>query len=209
MGVAGQVIRTSDGIGGIRNIRFLNIRISHEMKGVAQPYVQRLYDSGTGKVHNCLIIAPPGLGKTTLLRDLVRLVSDGGEGYRGARVALVDERSEIAGAFQGQPQNDVGIRTDVLDACPKAFGMEMMLRSMSPEVLAVDEIALSKDVETLLMLLHCGVRIIAPVHGESFVKLKEKPYLAPLFEATYFKRYIFIREKGKIEIYNEKGEELA
>lgn len=208
VGVAGQVIRTSDGIGGIRNIRFLNIRISHEMKGVAQSYVQRLYDSGTGNIHNCLIIAPPGLGKTTLLRDLVRLVSDGGDGYRGVRVAVVDERSEIAGAFQGQPQNDVGMRTDVLDACPKAFGMEMMLRSMSPEVLAVDEIALKEDVETLLLLLHCGVRVIATVHGESFASVRGKPYLAPLFETTYFKRFLLIKEKGKVEIYNEKGDEM-
>ena len=208
VGVAGQVIRTSDGIGGIRNVRFLNIRVSHEMKGVALPYVRRLYEEETGNIHNCLIIAPPGLGKTTLLRDLVRLVSNGGDGYRGVRVAVVDERSEIAGAFQGEPQNDIGMRTDVLDACPKAFGMEMMLRSMSPEVLAVDEIALSEDVETLLLLLHCGVRVMATVHGDSFARVRGKPYLAPLFETTYFKRFILIREKGKAGIYNEKGEEM-
>ena len=208
VGVAGQVIRTSDGVGGIRNIRFLNIRISHEMKGVAQPYIRKLYEEETGNLYNCLIIAPPGLGKTTLLRDLVRLVSDGGDGYRGARVAVVDERSEIAGAFQGEPQNDIGMRTDVLDACPKAFGMEMMLRSMSPEVLAVDEIALREDVETLLLLLHCGVRVIATVHGESFERVRSKPYLAPLFETTYFRRFILIKEKGKAGIYNEKGEEM-
>lgn len=208
VGVAGQVIRTSDGIGGMRNIRFLNIRISHEIKGVAKPYIRQLYEEGTEKIHNCLIIAPPGLGKTTLLRDLVRLVSDGDLRHKGARVAVVDERSEIAGCFQGEPQNDVGMRTDVLDACPKAFGMEMMLRSMSPEVLAVDEIALGEDVETLLLLLHCGVRVIATVHGESFAEVREKPFLAPLFETTYFKRFIHMKERGKAGIYNEKGEKL-
>ncbi len=208
VGVAGQVIRTSEGIGGIRNVRFLNIRISHEVKGVAEPVAAHLYEERTGIIHNCLIVAPPGLGKTTLLRDLVRVVSNGNEICKGLRVAVVDERSEIAGCFQGEPQNDVGPRTDVLDGCPKAFGMEMMLRSMSPEVLAVDEIALSEDVETLLLLLNCGVRVIATVHGESFARVMEKPFLKPLFETTYFKRFLLMKEKGKVEIFNEKGERM-
>ncbi len=206
VGVAGQVIRTSDGISGIRNIRFLNIRISHEIKGVAEAFVSLLYESGTNKIHNCLIIAPPGLGKTTLLRDLVRLISDGSARHKGCQVSVVDERSEIAGCFQGEPQSDVGMRTDVLDACPKAYGMEMMLRSMAPEVLAVDEIALREDVETLLLLLHCGVRVLATVHGESFEEVREKPYLKPLFETAYFKRFLIIKGKGDVGLYNEKGE---
>lgn len=206
IGVAGQIVRTSEGISSIRNIRFLNIRISHEVKGVAQQFVPGLYEED--KIHNCLIIAPPGLGKTTMLRDLVRLISDGDKFHRGCGVAVVDERSEIAGCFQGEPQNDVGMRTDVLDACPKAFGMEMMLRSMSPEVIAVDEIALSEDVETLLLLLNCGVRVMATVHGETLARVKEKPYLAPLFATAYFKRFLLIKGRGEASLYDEKGEVL-
>ncbi len=209
IGVAGQVIRTSEGISGIRNIRFLNIRISHEIKEVARPFVPHLYEEGAGKIHNCLIIAPPGCGKTTMLRDMIRLISDGDKEHRGCQVSIVDERSEIAGCFQGEPQNDVGMRTDVLDACPKAFGMEMMLRSMAPEVIAVDEIALFEDVETLLLLLNCGVRVIATIHGESLSEVQEKPYLAPLFATAYFKRFLLIKERGSARLYNEKGEVMS
>ncbi len=206
IGVAGQIVRSAEGIAGIRNIRFLNIRISHEIKNVAVPYIPYLYEEGTERIHNCLIIAPPGMGKTTMLRDIVRLVSDGSDEKKGCSVAVVDERSEIAGCFQGEPQNDVGLRTDVLDACPKAFGMEMMLRSMSPEVLAVDEIAMKEDVETLLLLLHCGVRVLATVHGESYAQMKEKEYLKPLLGAEYFKRFLILSGKDKIRLYDEKGE---
>ncbi len=206
IGVAGQVFRTSDGIGGIRNIRFLNVRISHEIRDVAKPYVPYLYEKNGGKIQNCLVISPPGRGKTTMLRDLVRLISDGDAKREGCQVSIVDERSEIAGCFQGEPQNDVGIRTDVLDACPKAFGMEMMLRAMAPEVLAVDEIALAQDVEALLLLLHCGVRILATVHGETMEEVMGKPYLRPLFETNYFQRFMVLEEKGKVRLFNEKGE---
>lgn len=208
VGVAGQVFRTGDGIGGIRNIRFLNIRISHEIRGVAKPYVPYLYESHSGKIQSCLIISPPGMGKTTMLRDLVRLISDGDTERKGCQVSIVDERSEIAGCFQGEPQNDVGIRTDVLDACPKALGMEMMLRSMAPEVIAVDEIALAEDVETLLLLLNCGVRVLATVHGETLEEVMGKPYLGPLFKANYFRRFLVLKAKGEAKLFNEKGEVL-
>ncbi len=209
IGVAGQVVSSPGGIEVIRNIRFLNIRISHEIKQVATPYVPYLYEEKGDKIHNCLIIAAPGMGKTTMLRDMIRQVSDGTKLRRGCSVSVVDERSEIAGCFMGEPQNDVGVRTDVMDACPKGYGMEMMLRSMAPEVIAVDEIALAKDVETLLMLLHCGVRVIATIHGESLREVKEKTYLQPLFQTTYFKRFLLIEEKGKARLYDEKGELLV
>lgn len=209
VGVAGQAVRTGDGISGIRNIRFLNIRISHEVKDVASPYLSEIYEKETGRIHNCLIIAPPGMGKTTMLRDMVRQISDGSRGQRGCGVAVVDERSEIAGCFMGEPQNDVGIRTDVLDACPKVYGMEMMLRSMAPEVIAVDEIATDRDVETLLLLLHCGVRVIATIHGDSVEEITKKPYLKPLFEAAYFKRFLLIKQRKNGRLYNEKGECLV
>lgn len=206
VGVAGQVVRTREGVTGIRNIRFLNIRISHEIRGVATLFLPFLYEEKSAGIHSCLIIAAPGRGKTTMLRDIVRCISDGSCGRTGRIVSVVDERSEIAGCFLGEPQNDVGMRTDVLDACPKALGMEMMLRSMAPDVIAVDEIATAEDVKTLLLLLHCGVRVIATVHGNSLEEVMEKPYLKPLFETEYFTRFLLIKEKGNCGLYNGKGE---
>lgn len=166
VGVAGQAV-TEDGksLRTIKNISCLNIRISHEIKGAADGVLPRMYSLGALK--STLIISPPGCGKTTLLRDLVRQVSDGNAWGRGMTVGVVDERSEIAGSFCGKPQNDVGMRTDVLDACPKSLGMMMLLRSMSPEVIAIDELGNREELEALAQAAACGCRILATAHGES------------------------------------------
>ena len=155
IGFAGKVILNTDG--SVRNfscIRFLNIRISHEILGMADPVLPYLFQQG--ELWNTLIISPPGCGKTTLLRDLIRQVSDGTDTRQGQQVSVVDERSEIAGSYQGIPQNQVGIRTDVLDACPKTEGMMLLVRSMTPQVIAVDEIGSKEDLAALQRIAVCG-----------------------------------------------------
>lgn len=166
IGLAGQVVLNDDGsVRTIKHIYYMNIRISHQIKGAADRVMPYLYQGDN--VRNTLIISPPGCGKTTLLRDMVRQISDGSKGHAGLCVGLVDERSEIAGSYMGHPQNDVGMRTDVLDACPKVKGMMMLLRSMAPQVIAVDELGGEEDMKALHMAAACGCRMIATVHGEN------------------------------------------
>lgn len=138
IGLSGQVILEKENkIRNLKYIRYLNIRIAHEIKGVADGILPYLYDE-QGQAFNTLLISPPGCGKTTMLRDMIRHLSNGTVYGKGMNVSVVDERSEIAGSYLGIAQNDVGIRTDVLDGCPKQEGMMLLIRAMSPQVLAVD-----------------------------------------------------------------------
>lgn len=170
VGISGQAVLDERGqIRTIKNIAFLNIRIAHQVKGAADPVLPLVYDRG--ELLNTLILAPPGCGKTTLLRDLIRQVSDGNEFGPGQTVGVVDERSELAGAYLGVPQNDLGIRTDVLDACPKTEGMLLLLRAMSPGVIAIDELGSREEMEALQRAAACGCRVLATAHGQSLEDL--------------------------------------
>ena len=160
-------------------------------------------------VCHTLIISPPMCGKTTLLRDLIRQVSDGNRYLEGKTVGVVDERSEIAGSYQGIPQNDLGIRTDILDCCPKAEGMMMLIRSMSPEVVAVDELGDYEDIHAIESVIHCGCKLFATVHGSSIDDMKRKPLMQRLMQEKVFERYIILQNKnraGQVKaIFDERG----
>lgn len=195
IGLCGQVIlENHNQIRNIKYIRYLNIRIAHEIKGAGDRALPYLYDNG--EVLNTLIISPPGCGKTTMLRDLVRSFSSGNAYGRGCNVGLVDERSEIAGSFMGIPQNDIGIRTDVMDACPKSEGMMMLIRSMAPAVLAVDELGSASDVEAMHRAIQCGSKMLATIHAFSIEEVGRKEYMRSVISEQLFERYMLLGKKN-------------
>jgi len=207
IGVSGQaVMRTEGEIKNIKHISFLNIRISHQIMGAADRVLPFLYENQ--QLCSTLLISLPGIGKTTLLRDIVRQVSDGNDYAKGMTVGVVDERSELAGCFKGVAQNDLGIRTDVLDACPKALGMMMLLRSMAPKVIAVDEIGGKQDEEMIRQVTRCGVHVLATIHGSGMEDLKNSAMGSRLMEEKIFERYIVLdrveQRKVKQTIYNRE-----
>ena len=211
VGVAGKVIMDRDRVKNIQYISSVNIRVSHEVIGCADsllPYITK-----NRQVCHTLIISPPCCGKTTLIRDLIRQISDGNRYVKGCSVGVVDERSELGGCYLGIAQNQLGSRTDVLDCCPKAEGMIMLIRSMAPQVIAVDEIGTSEDIHAIEYAMQCGCKLIASVHGLDMDEAKKKPVLGELIRRRMFERYVVLgngKHPGEIRgIYDERGSVLC
>lgn len=204
VGLAGQAVMENGQVKSMRYIYFMNIRIAKERKDCAKKIIPYLLDQNS--IYNTLIVSPPGIGKTTYLRDAVRLLSNGGNLMEGLRVSVIDERSEIAACHLGKPQNDVGIRTDVLDGCDKAKGMLMVLRSMSPQVIAVDELGGEEDFEAVEKVLYSGSRVLGTIHARNIEELKQKPYFAHWFRTHIFERFILLKKSDggmhSFEIYD-------
>lgn len=190
VGVTGRAVTEAGRIRTLKHVAGLNIRIAREVIGCAGPVLPHIVAGG--RVLSTLIISPPQAGKTTVLRDLVRQISYGAPGLRGCKVGLVDERSEVAGCWEGVPQRDMGPRTDVLDACPKAEGLMLLVRSLSPQVVAVDEIGRAADAEAVLEALHAGVAVVATAHGSSLEDVSRRPALTELVRSGAFDRAVIL-----------------
>jgi stage III sporulation protein AA len=196
VGMVGRGIIESGKIKAIKNISGFNVRLARQVIGAADK-ILRYISRGGNDIYNTLIISPPQCGKTTLLRDIIRQLSTGTAmyGLKGMKVGLIDERSEIAGSFQGIPQNDVGLRTDILDACPKSSGIIMLIRSMSPKVVATDEIGSSADAEAIYEALNAGVRILTTIHGNSIEDILNRPFIGEVVRNRIFERLIILSSR--------------
>lgn len=195
IGLCGTVSRHDGEIRSLRYLSSLSIRVARAVEGQANELVPRIMENG--RFRNTLILGTPGSGKTTLLRELIRMLSDG-HGTTPHRVGVADERGEIAALWQGEPQFRVGRRTDILDGCPKAEGLLMLLRGMNPQILAMDEITHSDDVAAILEAAGCGAGLLATAHGESLSDLKRRPVYRSMLQEGIFRRVIVLsREEGK------------
>lgn len=211
IGLCGKTVCERDTVKSLKHIAFLNIRLSHQVIGCADkviPYIRN--ESG---INDTLIISPPRCGKTTLLRDIIRNISNGTKKYPGMTVGVVDERSELGASYMGLPQNNLGIRTDILDCCPKAQGMLMLVRSMSPQVLAVDEVGGVEDAEAIAYVAGCGCKLLVTVHGADLKDIQKKKYVGDMLQRGVFERFIVLDNNGGIgnvrAIYDKGGRLLC
>jgi stage III sporulation protein AA len=196
----------------LKPVASLNIRIAREVPGAADALLPQLVRGG--RFLSTLLISPPQAGKTTMLRDLVRQLSTGVPRLRlpGLKVGLVDERSEVAGCYLGVPQRDVGPRTDVLDGCPKAEGLMLLIRSLSPQVVAADEVGRPEDAQALMEALHAGVAVLATAHGSCLADVRRRPAMAELLRAGAFERAVLLgrsRGPGTVEAVTDLTREGA
>ncbi len=167
VGVCGRMTQA-----GMTHIGSVCVRVAREIPGAADAVMSSLYEDG--RPVSALVISPPGLGKTTLLRDIARQLSDGACGQAGVSVAIADERGELAGCLMGVPTMNIGLRTDVMDGCSKRQAMRLLLRAMSPKVIVTDEMGHAADAEAALAAMRSGVRVIASVHARDEAEAAER-----------------------------------
>ena len=206
IGICGSGVMREGSVWNLRQISSLAIRVAREIPGAAGEVLDRLY--GDGRLCSTLILSPPGMGKTTLMRDLIRCISDG-EGVPPLRVGVADERGELAAMCGGLPQFRIGRRTDVLDGCPKGEGLLMLLRGMNPQVLAADEITAPGDAAALEMAANCGVALLATAHGAGPEDMDRRPLYRRLKEAGIFQRLVLIEVRGGKRSYQVRALECG
>ena len=199
VGLCGTAVLRGGEIATVQELSSVSIRIAKAVEGCAASLYPQLWNEG--QFESTLFIAPPGGGKTTLLRDLIRLLSNGDETHPPLRLSVADERGEIAAVCGGRAQFDVGRQTDVLSGAPKAEGILMLLRSMNPQVIAVDEITDPEDIRAILLAANCGVAFLATVHGRDLQEIRCRKICRELLETEVFHRFVVLERKNGVRQY--------
>ncbi len=194
IGVTGTAVVEGEKILNLKYITSLNFRIAREVINCSNHLLTEIIDRENNSIYNTLLVSPPGKGKTTMLRDIIRNISNGISQihFKGMTCGLVDERGEIAAMYKGTPQNDIGIRTDVIENISKSKGMKMLIRSMAPEVIACDEIGSKDDVEAIKEAIISGVKGIFTMHGKSMEDIKNNPQINNLIESKQIEKVLFL-----------------
>lgn len=196
LGLCGSAVYRDGRLYTIRELSSIDLRIARQIFGAAEPCVHFLWTHP----RSTLILGAPASGKTTLLRDLIRQCSD----RFGWRFGVVDERMELAACLNGMPQFDLGVHADVLSGVKKEQGIVMLLRSMNPQWIAVDEITAPEDVAAMIQASYCGVRFLATAHAASPDELKERPLYRMLMESGMFENQIVIGAGRKIQMHGRE-----
>ena len=194
IGLTGSCVIENGKIINVKYISSLNFRIAREILNCSTRVLREIIDIENKSIYNTIIVAPPGCGKTTLLRDIIRNVSNGIKilSFAGKTVGVADERGEIAAMYKGVPQNDVGIRTDIIENVDKNQGIHMLVRTMAPEIIACDEIGSKDDVEAIHYALYSGVKGIFTMHGKNIEDIKNNRQIYELLENREIQKVVFL-----------------
>lgn len=199
VGISGSCVIEDGRVKNINYIYSLNIRVAKQVIGACNKIIKDIVNFEENSIYNTLIVALPGAGKTTILRDLIRTLSGGIKEmkFKAVNVSVVDERGEIAALYKGKPQNDLGVKVDILENVSKAIGINMLVRAMSPKIIVVDEIGNVEDIKAINYAMCSGTKGIFSAHGNTLEDLYLNPIIKELINLNIIERIIFLDDKRK------------